>query len=82
MGLKASSLRSASSIALLAPGIIDTAMPADIIAERGDALIARTPLGRFGTPEEIAGPIAFLMSDDAGFVTGQTIAVDGGVANL
>ena len=63
----------------LAPGIIDTAMPADIIAERGDALLARTPLGRFGTADEVAGPIQFLLSDSSTFITGQTIAVDGGI---
>ncbi|MEL7464255.1 MAG: SDR family oxidoreductase [Pseudomonadota bacterium] len=63
----------------LAPGIIDTAMPADIIAERGDALRARTPLGRFGTADEVAGPIEFLLSEASSFITGQTIAVDGGI---
>ena len=65
----------------LAPGIIDTAMPADIIAERGDVLRARTPLGRFGTADEVAGPIEFLLSDNSSFITGQTIAVDGGIVN-
>lgn len=65
----------------LAPGIIDTAMPADIIAERGEALLARTPLGRFGSADEVAGPIEFLLSDDSSFITGQTIAVDGGIVN-
>lgn len=66
----------------LAPGIITTTMPAQVIKERGAAAIARTPMGRFGTPEEVAGPILFLLSEDAGYITGQTIAVDGGVANL
>ncbi|MEM7271163.1 MAG: SDR family oxidoreductase [Pseudomonadota bacterium] len=65
----------------LAPGIIDTAMPADIIKARGDALIARTPLARFGTADEVAGPIEFLLSDGSTFITGQTIAVDGGIVN-
>ncbi|MEO1612793.1 MAG: SDR family oxidoreductase [Pseudomonadota bacterium] len=65
----------------LAPGIIDTAMPAAIIAERGDALRERTPLGRFGTADEVAGPIEFLISDASSFITGQTIAVDGGIVS-
>ena len=65
----------------LAPGIIDTAMPADIIADRGDLLRARTPLGRFGSADEVAGPIEFLLSDNSSFITGQTIAVDGGIVN-
>ena len=42
------------------------------------ALIARTPLGRTGTPEEIAATVAWLLSDAAGYVTGQTLRVDGG----
>ena len=66
----------------LAPGIILTSMPAEVIAERGEAGFARIPMGRYGTPEEVAGPIQFLLSPDAGFITGQTIAIDGGVANL
>ncbi|MDG1208920.1 MAG: SDR family oxidoreductase [Paracoccaceae bacterium] len=65
----------------LAPGIIDTAMPADIIAERGEALLARTPLGRFGSADDVAGPIEFFLSDASSFITGQTIAVDGGIVN-
>ncbi|MGM0586613.1 MAG: SDR family NAD(P)-dependent oxidoreductase [Pseudomonadota bacterium] len=66
----------------LAPGIIDTAMPAERIAKHGDALKERVPLKRFGKPEEVAGPIRFLLSEDAGYITGQTIAIDGGMVNL
>jgi len=54
-------------------------IPEDRAEEVGEiAAIAAIPLGRAATPDEIAGVIAFLASDDAGFVTGVTIPVDGG----
>jgi len=65
----------------LAPGIIDTAMPAKIIAERGDRVVSEIPLRRIGRPEEVAGVIHFLLSDDSSYVTGQLINVDGGIIN-
>ena len=67
-----------STVNALAPGIIETPMPAHIIAERGDELRRGNPLGRFGKPEEIAATIEFLLSQGAGYITGQTINVDGG----
>lgn len=64
----------------IAPGAIDTPMTAALtqIPELGDPEIARTALGRFGTPEEIAGVALFLASSSASYLTGQTVAVDGG----
>ena len=44
-----------------------------------DSFLATVPLGRPGTPGEVAGTVAFLASDDAGFITGITIPVDGGL---
>ncbi|MEM6439690.1 MAG: SDR family oxidoreductase [Pseudomonadota bacterium] len=63
----------------LAPGIIETGMPAHVIAKDGEAYRKRIPLGRFGAPEEVSGVIAFLLSPDAGYITGQTLRIDGGV---
>src|SRR6056297_3245156 len=62
----------------IAPGIIETAMPAQVIAERGEQALAATPMGRFGQPEEVAGVIVFLLSPDASYISGQLINVDGG----
>jgi NAD(P)-dependent dehydrogenase (short-subunit alcohol dehydrogenase family) len=65
----------------LVPGFIHTPM-SDSLVERGaldlEALERRTPMGRRAEPEEMAGPAVFLLSDDAGFVTGQCLVADGG----
>lgn len=71
---------------VICPGAVDTPMlpqfvgrdRAADIAERTAALAAKVPLGRIARPEEIAGIVAFLAGDDAGYVTGATIPVDGG----
>ena len=47
-----------------------------------DEITDRTPLGRFGTTEEIADAVAFLASDEAAFITGQVLAVDGGLVMM
>jgi 3-oxoacyl-[acyl-carrier protein] reductase len=65
----------------LAPGIIDTPMPARIIARRGDRLIRDIPLKRWGQPREVATVIGFLLGEGSSYITGQVINVDGGVAN-
>ena len=62
------------------PGFIATDMNAAIDEESKQALCDETPLGRMGTPEEVATAVVFLASDAAGFITGQTIGVDGGLA--
>ncbi len=62
------------------PGFIATEMNAAIDAASRQALCDETPLGRIGTPEEVAAAVVFLASDAAGFITGQVIGVDGGLA--
>ena len=63
----------------IAPGIIPTGLNRAIIdSARGQELLLRTPMGRFGTPEEIAGAAVYLASDECSFVTGQILVVDGG----
>ena len=63
----------------IAPGVIETEMTSAILAERGAQIIAATPLGRIGQPEDIAGIVTFLASPEAGWITGRTILADGGV---
>ena len=63
----------------VAPGIIETPMTRDFLASRGDSTIAQTPLARFGKPSEVASVIAFLCSDAASFISGETIQVNGGL---
>ena len=62
----------------VAPGCIETDMVRVLEQETIDALIAETPLGRLGQPEDIAQAVAFLASDKASFITGQVLTVDGG----
>lgn len=62
------------------PGIIDTAMNAKLGADTLAALVADTPMGRLGTPSDVATAVLFFASDAASFITGQLLAVDGGFA--
>jgi len=63
----------------ITPGIIETDMTADIPETRRIKQLASIPMNRFGRPEEVAGIVRFLASDDAAWITGQTISVDGGL---
>ncbi len=63
----------------VAPGFIDTDMTAKLPEEQRTALASQIPLARLGQPEEIAGVVAFLVSDAAAYVTGDTIHVNGGM---
>ena len=63
---------------MVAPGVIDTDMNKGRSPEDWEEILADTPLGRIGNPEEVAELIFFLASEKAGFITGQTIGIDGG----
>ena len=64
----------------IAPGVFRTALNADLLetTPRGQELLMRTPMGRFGKTEEVVGAAVYLCSDAASFVTGHTLVVDGG----
>ncbi len=63
----------------VAPGVIVTDMNRDYLAEHGERVLQGIPLGRFGEPDDVAGVIAFLASDAAGYITGAVIDVNGGL---
>ena len=67
------------TVNVVAPGPVDTDMTAVLGDERLNALTASVPLGRVATPDEIAGAVAFLASDDAAYITGAVLPVDGGL---
>lgn len=66
----------------VAPGWIATPLTSALRGDdaRSDAILARTPLGRWGQPDDIAGPVLFLCSEMASFITGTTLNIDGGYA--
>jgi 3-oxoacyl-[acyl-carrier protein] reductase len=66
----------------VAPGFVMTELTQDLDEKLLDAIRAQTPLARFATPEEIADAVAFLASDEAAYITGQVLAVDGGLVMM
>lgn len=64
---------------VVAPGFIDTDMTARLPGERRDAYLAAIPAGRFAQPEEVAAAVRFVASDEAAYITGAVIPVDGGL---
>jgi len=63
----------------VAPGITETDMSAEAPKEMLDAMVAQTPLGRIGTPDDIAKAVVFLASEDASWITGQVLQSSGGL---
>ena len=64
----------------VAPGPIDTDMLAALDDSQLAAIVDRVPLGRVGAPDELAAAVEFLVSEDAGYVTGTVLTVDGGLS--
>ena len=64
----------------IAPGMIDTDMTADLSEATREKICTSIPLGKMGKAEDVAGVVSFLAGDDAGYITGQVISVDGGMA--
>jgi 3-oxoacyl-[acyl-carrier protein] reductase len=63
----------------VAPGFIETDLTKDLPAELKEMAIKNTPLGRWGVPQDVANAVVFLVSDEAAFITGQVLSVDGGM---
>jgi len=66
----------------VAPGFIPTALTQDLSPELKEAILKATPMGRMGKPEEIAYAVTFFTADEAAFITGQVLSVDGGMVMM
>jgi 3-oxoacyl-[acyl-carrier protein] reductase len=64
----------------IAPGMITSAMTDKLNEKQREAILSRIPMGKLGTPEQIAAATVFLASEEAAYITGQTIHVNGGMA--
>jgi 3-oxoacyl-[acyl-carrier protein] reductase len=72
--------RSGIRVNAVAPGVIETALTEGLGEDAVAANIGKTPLGRLGKPEDVASAIRFLVSEEASFITGQVLGIDGGLA--
>ena len=68
------------TVNVVAPGFVETDMTEQLGSDVAEEVVRRVALGRLGKPEEIAAAVGYLASDDAAYVTGQTLVVDGGLA--
>jgi 3-oxoacyl-[acyl-carrier protein] reductase len=66
----------------IAPGFIDTEMTKRLLKSQRQELLKRIPLGHFGSPDDVAEAVAFLASEEAKYITGQILGVDGGLAGI
>jgi 3-oxoacyl-[acyl-carrier protein] reductase len=64
---------------VIAPGYVESRLTREISEEMRALMLRNTPLGRFGAPEDVAGAVRFLCSDEASFITGEVLLVDGGL---
>lgn len=86
IGLTKASARELASrgitVNAVAPGFVLTELTQDLPSELQAQITERTPLGRFGTPEDVSAAVCFLASDEAAYITGQVLAVDGGLVMM
>jgi acetoacetyl-CoA reductase/3-oxoacyl-[acyl-carrier protein] reductase len=72
--------RKGITVNLVVPGVFETEMTASMRPEARQAIVAMIPLGRHGDPRELAHAVRFLLSDEAGYITGSVVTVDGGLS--